>query len=1309
MNSNTARAIFFEGYPEPMWVYELSTLRILDVNDAAIVRYGFEREEFLSMTLRDLRLPDDLPALEENVQSPRSSVESSGIWKHRLKSGETIFVDIRSHTVEYEGRAAALVSARDVTETVELHALRERVLEQEKVNREKAEATAAYFQALFESIPGNYVVLEPVTLKAVAVSDAYLAAMHLNRESILGRSLVSLLSDQASEDAQKAKASIAESLQRVQATGTTDYMDVSLYPLAETAMGNRLWSIINKPVSVARGQVAFTIHRVLEVTPTSEGTALSWGDTVHEMADFDLGDVVDADQLRGAVLRLQHKRTMLRHAQRLVGMGTWERNLLTDELHWSDGIYKVFDVDSTQFDGTYEGFLKLVHPDDRTELDRLQRVAQETNEVFDHTHRIVRPDGEVRIVREVAEVVQTLGGPVYTGAVQDVTDQKISEMKLRETSAFLSMAGRTGRFGGWRADLITGTVHWTRETCAIHEVEGDYTPSMEDGFSYYVPEHRERLRELVGACVDAGTPFDQVSQIRTAKGNLIWVRVTGEAVRARDNTIMSIQGSFQDVSELVSAREAATAAAAELALTLESITDGFFALNDQWRFTFMNAEGAALLNRKREELLGTFIWDEFSDPTISIFRSKYEEAIRDQVTKRFTSYYAELGKWFEVNAYPAGAGIAVHFRDVTDVRAQHEQLSLLSHAVEHLNDIVLITEASLLHAPDGPRIVFVNDAFTRVTGFSREEAIGKTPRILQGEKTQRGELDRISDALQRSEQVRAEIINYSKSGEEYWLELDIVPLRSRDGVLTHFVAIERDITERKRTEAIVAVSQERFRLLARATNDVVWDWDIPTNSLWFNEGYELMFGDTPVVEDGFESFGKHIHAFDRQRVLSTLHGLMAGGPTTWTMEYRCIARDNRVIWVSDRGFVIREINGIASRMLGSLVDVSKRYEKDERVRQSQKLEAVGQLTGGIAHDFNNLLTVILGNAEMLAEELEDRSDLLTLANQTASAAQRGAELTGRLLAFARRQALEPEILDVSKLVSSMYDMLRRTLSEDIEVEIVRGGGLWKVEVDPGQLEMAILNLAINARDAMPRGGRLTIETANALLDDAYSDTNEDIPAGQYVLISISDTGTGMRPEIAARAFEPFFTTKAVGKGTGLGLSMIYGFVKQSGGHIKIYSEVDHGTSLKMYLPRSASSQETTHELPGSRRYAGGSEHILVVEDDAMVRDNLVAQLKLLGYKITTAEDGPEALVALRQDHSISLLFTDIVMPGGMNGRQLADQAKVFRPDLRVLCTSGYTENAIVHHGRVDRGVHLLSKPYRRQELAMKVRKVLEHG
>jgi len=381
------------------------------------------------------------------------------------------------------------------------------------------------------------------------------------------------------------------------------------------------------------------------------------------------------------------------------------------------------------------------------------------------------------------------------------------------------------------------------------------------------------------------------------------------------------------------------------------------------------------------------------------------------------------------------------------------------------------------------------------------------------------------------------------------------------------------------------------------------------------------------------------------------------------------------------------------------------------LRQSQKMEAVGQLTGGIAHDFNNLLQIIIGNLDTLQRNLpEDSPRLQRAAGHALTGARRAATLTQRLLAFSRRQPLDPKPTNANTLVGNISDLIHRTIGETIHVETVLGAGLWKVDVDGAELEAAVLNLSVNARDAMPDGGRLTIETANAHIDQAYAATHAEVLPGQYVVLSVSDTGVGMDEATIAQAFEPFFTTKAVGKGTGLGLSLVYGFVKQSGGHVKIYSEVGQGTTVKIYLPRLNSEGDAAEQDETSLVPEGSEEEtILVLEDDDDVRTYSVESLRELGYRVLEAHDGPSALRLLERQTKVDLLFSDVVLPGGMTGAQVAARARELRPELRVLFTTGYARNAIIHHGRLDKGVQLITKPFTAADLAARVRDVLDEG
>ena len=544
----------------------------------------------------------------------------------------------------------------------------------------------------------------------------------------------------------------------------------------------------------------------------------------------------------------------------------------------------------------------------------------------------------------------------------------------------------------------------------------------------------------------------------------------------------------------------------------------------------------------------------------------------------------------------------------------------------------------------------------------------------------------------------------------------------RDRTAAELRALNETLEQRVEARTRELHDARDFTRLALASVGGVgaWNYDVSSWRYHCSGAISDLYGlDAGQASAGIDrqAFLRNVHPDDLPQLSASLSNELERGGD-FELQYRIRHPDGRTRWLLSRGHTYVDGTGRPTRRLGVGIEVTRQRELEEQLRQSQKMEAVGQLTGGLAHDFNNLLTGIAGSLELLGTRVMQgrHTDLNRYINAAQDAANRAAALTHRLLAFSRRQTLDPRPTAVNRLVVGMEELIRRTVGPAVAIEVVGAAGLWPTLVDPPQLENALLNLCINARDAMPEGGRLTIETANRWVDDRAAGLR-DLPAGQYVSLCVSDTGIGMTPDVIAKAFDPFFTTKPLGQGTGLGLSMIYGFARQSGGQARIYSEAGQGTTVCLYLPRhlgGTDTAEATPELADAPRPGQGEtiwgETVLVVDDEPTVRMLVTEVLRELGYAAIEAADGASGLRVLQSDARVDLLVTDVGLPGGMNGRQMADAARVGRPDLRVLFITGYAENAVVGNGYLDPGMHVMTKPFALEALASRIRDLLPtHG
>ena len=631
-----------------------------------------------------------------------------------------------------------------------------------------------------------------------------------------------------------------------------------------------------------------------------------------------------------------------------------------------------------------------------------------------------------------------------------------------------------------------------------------------------------------------------------------------------------------------------------------------------------------------------------------------------------------------------------------------------------------ITDYAIYMLDPAGRVTSWNPGAERFKGYSEAEILGEHFSRFYTDEDKAIDLPATALRTARDEgRFEREGWRVRKDRSRFWAHVVIDPLRDPDGKLIGYAKITRDLTERRDAEARLRESEEQLRLLVQGVTDyALYMLDREGRVSSWNAGAERIKGYTRD-----EIVGHHFSRFyteeERQAGVPTKGLEQAAVEGRWETEGWRVRKDGSRFWAH---VVIDAIRNDVGELVGFAKitrDVTERKAAEheleaarEALFQSQKMDAVGQLTGGVAHDFNNLLTVIIGGLDSIARSKPgDTARIRRALDMARHAADRAAGLTSRLLAFSRKQPLQPTPTQLNTLVHNMADLLYRTLGEQIELESVLSPRLWTIEVDQNQLESAVLNLAVNARDAMPAGGKLTIETQNTYLDSSYAEIDAEVRPGQYVVVCVSDTGSGMSKATLSRVFEPFFTTKELGRGTGLGLSMVYGFVKQSGGHVTIYSEEGHGTTVKLYFPRHYAEDESLggdDAVENIYPMASDDEVVLVVEDNPDVRTYSVSILEELGYRVLQAPDAEAAMTLLHSDQRIDLLFSDVVLPG-RTGRMLADEAATVRPRLKVLFTTGYSRNAIVHHGRLDPGVRLLQKPFTFDQLATRVREVLDEA
>lgn len=908
----------------------------------------------------------------------------------------------------------------------------------------------------------------------------------------------------------------------------------------------------------------------------------------------------------------------------------------------------------------------------------------------------------------------------------DVTNRVVAEEALaaseRQSRQILDSAidyaiialDLDGRILRWNRGAFE-TFGWTEP-----EVQGQYWEML------FTPEDRAagRAREAMDAAMALGAVHHERWHIRKS-GERFWANGEISPLRNAAGKPIGLVKILRDQTSQHLAQQALKEAEARLRHAQEAGGVGVFSLNLENQLVSPTPEFCKIYGFKPRAFIPVKVLDELAVESDRGILSNAQTRAGDtaRLNIEFEIRRADNGERrviarrgeFEHDAQGKPVRFVGVVQDITDRRRAQRELRESEARFRALAQA--IPNHVWTARPDG-RLDWFNDRIYDYFGRAEGELDGERWLEIVHPDDVAAAAERWRQTLASGEAYTTEFRLRNRDGAYRWHIARAVPIKDEGGRILRWIGTNTDIEEQRITRAkLEELNRTLEERVAERTADRDRMWRLSTDIMLVagfdgaisavNPAWHAVFG---WDEDDLlgRSFIDLLHPEDRAATLDEI-GKLEAGATTFSFESRFQKKGGgyrTISWtaVPDRGY----IHAVGRDVTEERDAAAALRQTEAALQQAQKMESIGNLTGGVAHDFNNLLQVVAGNLQLLNKDLTgDERSQKRIANAL-EGVNRGSKLAAQLLAFGRRQALDPRVVNIGRLIRGLDEMLRRTIGEGIEVETIVSGGLWNTLIDPMQMENALLNLAINARDAMADFGKLTIEAGNAYIDDNYARMHEDVEPGQYVALTVTDTGGGMTQEIIEKVFEPFFSTKPEGKGTGLGLSMVYGFVKQSGGHVKIYSELGHGTSVKLYLPRSMQEEDLEVErsdLP----VEGGQETILVAEDDEGVRATVVEMLQELGYRVLQAPEARAALSIIESGIPIDLLFTDVVMPGKLKSTEMARKARERLPGMRILFTSGYTENSIVHGGRLDPGVQLLSKPYSREALARKVRQVLDNG
>jgi PAS domain S-box-containing protein len=884
-------------------------------------------------------------------------------------------------------------------------------------------------------------------------------------------------------------------------------------------------------------------------------------------------------------------------------------------------------------------------------------------------------------------------------SLHEQAERHRDEELLRRQQALLRIGSRLGRTGAWVVEISNREVIWSDEVCAIHDMPPGSSPTVRQAMDFYAPECRPKIQQAFEACMREGTPFDLELQIVTSATRRIRVRAIGEAERNPAGDIVRIQGALQDVSQRWLELGRTRVLARRLITMLESITDAFITIDPDWRFTYVNHEAERVLQRPRSELLGRMVWDVFPEAVGSQFQLEYERAVAQQVAVAFEAVYPLDGRYFGVRAYPSAQGLAIYFQDVSEQRRARDELRV---SEERFRLLSRATTDAIWDWDIAAGELWWNEGFEALFGFPRKELkpeVNSWIARIHPEDRQRV-VGRFREVVDRGGTAFSDEYRFARKDGSYAYVLDRGNvIRNEAGVAIRMIGGMTDLSERHTAQEKM---QQQAQLIDEA-RDAIIVRDCDHRVMFWSKGAERLYG-WPAAEargrplDQLLSLDADKFAAAEQAVL--LHG-------EWLGEFEKTTRSGEMLTVDCRWTLLRDTHGKPKSILTIDTDVTQRKVLEQQFLRAQRLESIGTLAGGIAHDLNNLLAPIMMGAGLLRTMEPNAESQKVIANIERSA-RRGSNLVKQVLSFASGvPAGAAVLLHLAEAVREVESIVHNTFPKNVRLDCEIAGDLWPVMGDPTQMNQILLNLCVNARDAMPDGGLLTMTAGNVVVDRQYSVMHPGMATGRYALIQVSDTGCGMAKDTLDRIFEPFYTTKQPGLGTGLGLSTVLGIVRSLGGDVHVYSEPGNGSVFKVYFPAAALGGVVAPVAVDKQGLRGNGELILVVDDEAVIRAVTEQTLTAFGYRVVTAQDGALALgqYALHRAQ-ISLVLTDMMMPV-MDGPALVVALRRIDPDLSIIAASGLGVGHYVSRA-VRAGVrHFLAKPYSADEMAVLIRTVLD--